>query len=379
MRVVVIGGGIIGTASAYYLGSRGADVMLCERSHIGAGATGFGGGVRTQFSSPVNVDLSLRSLDVWRSFQDTFGVDIQATETGYLFLARESATADQLETDAAMQRERGAPTEVLDPADVADICPGVRTDRYQLATYSPIDLFVDANLAVQGFADAADSVGVDMQVGTTVTDIEADATGIRSVETDGGEFAVDAVVNAAGAWAPRILDMAGIGLPLEATLRRQLLVQPDQPYEPTLPLTMDHDTGAVFYPEDEEHMIVSGPQETYPRVDPDVVDADRDTTWTIDVLESLADMATYFGDDTRVRDEIQGVYASTPDNNPVIEESVAGLINAIGFSGHGFMHAPAVGLIVADLVLEGSTDVTDITSLSSDRFAERRTAEQSFI
>lgn len=378
MRVVVIGGGIVGTASAYYLASRGAAVTLCEKSHIAAGATGFGGGIRTQFTSPVNVDLSLQSLDVWRTFEDSFGVDIHARETGYLFLARRSDTADKLEADAALQRDHGASTEVLDPAEAGEVCPGLRTDQYCLATYSPDDLFVDANLAAQGFADAARTAGTDMRIGTAVTDLRLD-DGVEAVVTAEGEIPADVVINAAGAWAPRVLDLAGIDLPLEATLRRQLLVQPARSFRRTLPLTMDHDSGAVFYPEDEDHMIVSGPQASYPRVDPDIVDARRDTDWTIDVLEALADMATYFNDETRLRDEIQGVYASTPDNNPILEETVPGLINAIGFSGHGFMHAPAVGQIVADLALDGSTEVADLGPVSSDRFAEHRTAEQSFI
>lgn len=378
MRAAVIGGGIIGAASAYYLSERGIEVDLFEKSAIGAGSTGAGGGIRTQFSTGINVELSLRSLEVWRSFESQFDVDIRPKETGYLLLARTPETADALAADAELQNGLGATTEILTGEEAKEVCPGLHAERYIAAAYSPHDLFVDANLALQGFATAARLNGATMHIGEPITDIVLDDDGVTGVRWRDGEISTDVVVNAAGAWAHQILTMAELSLPVRPGLRRQLLVQPTETYDPTLPLTFDRDTGAVFYPEDEEYMIVSGPQDDLPAIDPDIGATEPDTAWTIQVMEAVGEVASYFGEDSRIREELQGLYAVTPDRNPIVEETMPGFINAIGFSGHGFMHAPAIGDIVADLATHSSPPI-DISSLTSERFAEQSGAEQSFI
>jgi sarcosine oxidase subunit beta len=143
---------------------------------------------------------------------------------------------------------------------------------------------------------------------------------------------------------------------------------------------MDLDTGAVFYPEDDTVMIVSGPQEVMPTVDPDSYTEETSTDWTLEVLESLTELADYFGDDTRVQRTISGVYAQTPDSNPIIDEPISGFVTAVGFSGHGFMHAPATGTIVSELVVDGTPSLVDVSALSASRFTEGdASTEQSFI
>jgi sarcosine oxidase subunit beta len=143
---------------------------------------------------------------------------------------------------------------------------------------------------------------------------------------------------------------------------------------------MDVDTGAVFYPEDAETMITSGPQETMPKVDPDRNQKEPSTEWTIETLENLSTLSDYFGDETRVQSPISGVYAQTPDSNPIIDEPIPGFVTAIGFSGHGFMHAPATGQVVSELILDGVASLTDIAPFSTQRFAsEKSETEQSFI
>ncbi|WP_254864682.1 NAD(P)/FAD-dependent oxidoreductase [Halovivax gelatinilyticus] len=382
MHVVVVGGGIVGASAAYYLASGGADVTLCEKSHVGAGATGAGGGIRSQFSTPVNVALSKESISVWDSFEATFGVDLNERQHGYLFLARTEDTAAQLERDVALQREYGFENEFLQPEEAASRCPGISTEPFVGASFSPGDRFVDVSLAVQAFVDAAESAGATLSIGTDVTGIDLDRgeRGRVTVRTDEGDVDADYVVNAAGAWAGEIAEMVGVELPVSPRLRRQLLVEPSRPFPIDLPLTMDLDTGAVFYPENEEVMITSGPQETMPIVDPDQYRGDEPIDWTIDVLESLGELATYFDEDSRVRRTIEGVYAQTPDSNPIIEETVPGFVNAVGFSGHGFMHAPATGQLVSEIILDGEPSLVDISALGSDRFeASAPDGEKSFI
>jgi len=392
MHVAVVGSGIVGASTAVALARRDVDVTVYEKSHVGAGATGAGGGIRSQFSTATNVALSRASMDVWESFEEDFGAEIRERVTGYLFLARTEETATQLERDVELQREYGFPNQVLDPEAATEHCPGLETEPYVAAAFSPEDRFVDPNLALQAYVDAARDAGATFELGTEVTEIHRSGDSSRDRGGDNGDGAVtaietsettaacDYVVNAAGAWAEEINRLVGVELPVEPRLRYQLLVRPERSFPPDLPLTMDLDGGAVFYPEDEEVMIAGGPQESMPRVDPDG-DADGPSTeWTLGVLESLADLATYFDDETRVQREIAGVYAQTPDSNPIIDEPVPGFVTAVGFSGHGFMHAPATGQVVAELILDGEPSLVDVSPFSAERFEDRgANPERSFI
>lgn len=156
MDVLVIGGGIVGVAAAHSLAGRGASVTLVEKGSLGNGSTArSAGGIRSQFSTRVNVELSLISQDVWHTFEERFGVDIGLRKNGYLFLARTDDVAEQFRENVDMQREFGAKSELLTPAEATEHCPGLDPGPFVAATYNPNDGFADPNLAVQGYAEAA--------------------------------------------------------------------------------------------------------------------------------------------------------------------------------------------------------------------------------
>jgi sarcosine oxidase subunit beta len=370
LTVAVVGGGIVGLASAYYLAERGARVVVCEKGTLGGGSTErSAGGIRTQFSTPVNVDLSLASLDVWNDFEERFGVDIAHRHNGYLFLARETETADRFEADVAMQNERGGDSRLLDPEAATTYCPGLRTDQFVAATYSPLDGFADPYLALQGFADGARESGVDIRTKTPVTDIRIEDGTVTGVETPSGAVEADYVVNAAGPWARQVAEMASLDVPVAPRRRQVAVVDPETPVEPDVPLTIDLDTGLYFRPEREGTAIAGGQfSEEDPDRDPDAYSETTDLDWVAETMNRAADAATYFGPDTRVRRGWAGLYAVTPDHHPIIEESLPGFVQAIGFSGHGFQHAPATGQIVAELVLDGTASLVDVDRLGRERF-----------
>ncbi|MFC5135236.1 MULTISPECIES: NAD(P)/FAD-dependent oxidoreductase [Haloferacaceae] len=383
MDVLVVGGGVVGLSAAYSLSDRGADVTLVEKGSLGNGSTArAAGGIRSQFSTRVNVELSLASKEVWNSFEDRFGVDIGLRKNGYLFLARSDETAEQFRENVEMQRELGAESELLTPAEATEHCPGLDPDPFVAATYNPDDGIADPNLAVQGYAEAARERGVDVRTKTAVIDLHreddrvvaADVRGVDdAAETERHE--VDYVVNAAGAWAASIGEMAGVDLPIAPRRRQIAVVDPTPAVPESVPLTIDLETGSYFRPERDGVALVGGhfDEDDDPDQNPDAYDEGMDVEWAARAVEHAADYAEYFGLDTRIQRGWAGLYAVTPDHHPILEETVPGLVTVAGFSGHGFQHAPASGRIVADLAFDGGTDLVDISPLAGDRFERGET------
>lgn len=376
MNVVVVGGGIVGLATAYYLAGGGCEVKVYEKSSIGSGSTErSAGGIRTQFSTPVNVSLSLASIEVWESFEDEFDTEIDYRRPGYLFCARTDETAADFEENVAMQREQGVPSELLDPEGAREHCPGLVGEKFRAATYCALDGFADPHLALGGFAAKAREAGVEINTGTPVTDVSRERERVTGVEVDreGSKERVesDLVVNAAGPWARTVGEMAGVSLPISPRRRQIVVVDPEKPVPESVPLTVDLDTGSYFRPEREGSALVGGHfSDSDPEGDPDTYARKADFDWAADAIERASEYTTYFGPDSGVKRGWAGLYAVTPDHHPVIEETVPGFITAAGFSGHGFQHAPATGQLVAEIASEGEARLVDISSLASDRFAD---------
>jgi sarcosine oxidase subunit beta len=380
MHVCVVGGGIVGLASAYYLADRGASVTLLEKRSLGSGSTDRAvGGIRAQFSLPENVDLSLAAMEVWDTFEAEFGTTIEHRRPGYLFLARTPAVAETLREAAAMQRGKGVPTETLPTEELAERWPALHAERYLAGTYASTDGFADPHLAVQGFAAAAREAGVDVRTKTPVTGLHRDGDSVVGVETDGGRLEADHVVNAAGPWAGQVAAMADLEIPVAPRRRQVAVVDPETPVPEDVPLTIDVERRSYFRPEREGRALAGGHfAEHDPDADPDRFRESADTDWAVEAVERAAECAEYFGPETRIRRGWAGLYGLTPDDNPIIEETVPGFVQAVGFSGHGFQHAPATGQVVADLCLDGGTDVVSLEPYRSARF-EGTTAGESHV
>ncbi|UWG46728.1 Glycine/D-amino acid oxidase (deaminating) [Halanaeroarchaeum sp. HSR-CO] len=371
MRVAVIGGGIIGMASGYYLARRGADVTVYEQGGIGNGSTErSAGGIRRQFSTPVNVKLSDRSIEVWDRFEEEFGEDIDYRRSGYLFLARSADVAEQFRETVAMQNDLGVPTELVDPERAADIVPELDAAKFRVGMYLDTDGFADPHLALQGFAQAVPAVGGAVETKTAVTDVLTTDGAVTGVEVEGERVETDFVVNAAGPWAHRVAEMAEVSVPVRPKRRQVLVVEPQRELPESVPLTIDLETGVYFRPEREGTALVGGhfDDEDDPDRDPDHYSQRPDMDWQIEALELATDVAGYFGPDARIRRGWAGLYAVTPDHHPILEETIPGLVSAIGFSGHGFQQAPATGQIVTELIFDGEPSLVDVSQLTSDRF-----------
>ncbi|WP_410766215.1 NAD(P)/FAD-dependent oxidoreductase [Haloferax sp. DFSO60] len=369
MHVLIVGGGVVGLACAHALCDRGVHVTVCEAGTLGAGSTGrAAGGIRTQFSTRVNVELSLASIPVWDSFEHAFGVDIDYRKTGYLFVARREETAATFRDNVSMQNDAGAQSELLSPEEAKIHLPELRAEQFVAATYSPLDGIADPHSAVQGFAEAVRSVGGDIRTKTPVTGLSRDGD-MWVVETPDETLKANYVVNAAGAWSRDVGALAGLELPIAPRRRQAAVVEPERPLPADAPLTIDLDTGSYFRPERDETALVGGHfSANDPDVDPERFDQSMDIEWAVEATERADDCAGYFGPETRIRNGWAGLYAVTPDHHAIVDETAPGFVVAAGFSGHGFQHAPATGHAVADLCLGEDTGSVDVSSLSADRF-----------
>jgi sarcosine oxidase subunit beta len=363
--VVIIGGGVMGAGIAFHLAEAGVnDIVVVERGDLGCGSSGKPiGGVRAQFSDPLNIELGSRSLRAYRNFPQRPGADIRLDSVGYLFLLTDDRQAADFETSVRIQNGLDVPSRMISPHEARRLCPYLSTDGLVAAVYSPTDGHTRPGLVVQGYANSAAQAGVRFATHTGVTGIDTVGDRVTTVHTDGGPISCSTVICAAGAWSGQIGDMVGINLPVRPVRRQLAFTEPLTPPTPRIPFTIDFASSAYFHNSDDGLL--------FGLADPDQPDG-FDTTWTPEWLElfrnvvrhrapALADMETASG--------WAGLYEVTPDHNALIGRSgeLPNFLYATGFSGHGFLQAPAVGEIVRDLYLDHEPFV-DISPLSADRF-----------
>ena len=363
--VVIVGGGIIGASIAYHLATRGVrDVVVVEREELGGGSTTRNaGGVRLQFSTEINVRLSLRSLPRIERFADEMGVDPHLRQVGYLFLITEERDVAPFEESLAMWRRLGVPVERFDAAGVHQVFPELRVDDIRFATLCMRDGYCDPSSLLNGYVARAREKGAKFREHEAVTGITRVGDRVTGVRTAKGEIACPTVVNAAGAWGAEVGQLAGVDLPIRP-LRRQIFVTDPVPgLDRDFPLTVEFASSLYFHRESGGVLMGMADPTDGPGFDASV-------NW--DFLPTLVERALYrlpILERAKVKTGWAGFYEDTPDKHPIIGAvpELAGFLCAAGFSGHGIMHAPATGEAIAELIVDGRTSL-DVTPLAYDRF-----------
>ena len=371
--VVVIGGGIVGSSIAYHLTEQGCRrVIVIEReAHQGKGSTGKSmGGVRAQFSTPVNIQMSMYSIPFYASFDERLGNPADYRPQGYLFLATSEAHLRYLDANRQKQEAAGLKVEKLSGEDIRKQFPLLKTDDVLGGNFCATDGFVDPYSAMIGFMSKASEQGAKLWRGTDVMGISVDCNGIAAVNTSRETIATRNVVNAAGAWAASVAKMVNVDLPVEPLRRMLVPTEPFAEYPHTAPMTIDMSNGFHFRPEALGFLMAwNDPTET-PGFKTDFV-----PEFIEKILERAANRVPCF-DHVPINPKRAwaGLYEMTPDHHPILGPcaDVPGFFFANGFSGHGVMHAPATGKITADLVLKGETDLIDASLLNLQRFKEGR-------
>jgi sarcosine oxidase subunit beta len=365
-EVVVIGGGIVGASIAYHLAEAGVtDVVVVERGRVASGSSGKPiGGLRAQFSDPLNIALGARSLETYARFQSSVGVDISMERVGYLFLLREQADLARFERSVAIQNDMGVRSRMISAAEAQRLCPYLQGENVLGAAFSPDDGHARPPAAARGFLHAAQVRGVRVFEQTLVVDIKTDgARNIREVQTNRGAVRTSTVIVAAGAWSKPLGAMVGVDLPVEPLRRQLVLTRPLTPTPPRIPFTIDFATSLYFHNHDDGLLLgMSDPAQEY----------GFHTQYSEEWLPALNDAARACAPelvDLPIERGWAGLYEMTPDCNALIgqSDSVGRLLYATGFSGHGFLQAPAAGEVIRDLYLD-VPPFADVTPLSAGRF-----------
>ena len=363
--ILIIGGGIMGVATAYFLAKRGQkDIILLERDLLAQASTGLCvGGIRQQFSHPANILLSQETIHLLQHFEEEFDRKIEFRQAGYLFLTQEQTTWDAFCACVTIQRRHKVPVEILSPEEVKHRWPYLEVKNLKGGIFGPEDGYVDPYDVTMAIANKTRSLGVTILERTEVLDIHLENGQIKGAATPEGFFSSRIIVNAAGAWGGEIAKMAGIDLPVEPYRRQVFITKAFDAIPRPVPMIIDQDT--QFYIRGYAPGILLGmtdldePPSFRTHVDRDFLE--RVTAIALEKVPVLeqAEILRGWG----------GLYAITPDENPIIGEipDIKGFFCATGFSGHGFQHGPAVGRILSELILDGETSF-DLAPFSYDRF-----------
>jgi sarcosine oxidase subunit beta len=364
--VVVIGGGVVGLATAYELARVGVpDVVLLERDSFGSGSTcRAAGGVRAMFSDPVNVALGARSLETFRDFPARFGQEIDYAEVGYLFLLSSPTAVTEFEAAVALQNDLGIPSRVISPAEARELSPLISPDGLLAAAWSPTDGHCTPEAVVLGYASAARRAGATLLPHCAATGVDVVEGRVTAVRTAAGTIRTGAVVCAAGPWSAEVGSWAGVDLPVTPLRRQVLVTEPVPGLDPHTPFTIDFATSFYFHREGRGLLMgMSDPDET------PGFRLTRSDAWLPRLGAAIERRAPTLAE-VGVASGWAGLYEMTPDHNALIgrADGVDTFLYATGFSGHGFLMGPAVGEVVRDLYL-GEQPFVDATALDVRRFA----------
>ncbi len=373
-EAVIIGAGIMGCSIAYHLAERGVrDIVVLERDQIGRGATAdAAGGIRLQFSTETNIRLSQISLEYWEQFEERFGVGINLRQQGYLFLLTSEDEVEVFRRNLALQQSLGVPVHWVTTEEIRGLNPAVVLDDVLGGTFCPRDGWADTSTSTMGFAQAARRLGVRIVEDAPVTGIDVAAGRVTGVRSGDSRIAAPLVICCAGPQTNAVGKLASLDLPVYPYRRMSFITEPFDLIPPTVPMTIEFARSLYFHPE--SHGFLFGmSNKDEPSSENKVVDDD----WMAATVEALVERAPVF-EQAAVLRGWAGFYEVTPDDNPLVGRlpDLDGFVVAAGFSGHGFMQGPAIGRVVAEMVVDGEASTVDVSAFRPSRFQEGALAQE---
>ncbi|MBE7553334.1 MAG: FAD-binding oxidoreductase [Anaerolineales bacterium] len=376
--VVIIGGGVMGASVAYHLAERGGvSVTLLEREEqFGLGSTGrCAGGIRHQFSTEVNIRLSIESIKMMERFPEEIGQEIGLNLIGYLFVLDNERDFEQFKRNVALQHHLGIESTVLSVDDVQRRVPLLNLEGVVGGTIYERDGLADPNSIVQGYINkmrqlkqqANPALSINLLNNVTVTDVRMAPSGrVQAVVTNEGEIATETIVIAAGAWSGQFGEMVGVNIPIVPVRRQIAVTTPIRQLPPDFPFVLFFGQSLYFHPESGQSILTGKSNSS----EPVSFNTEVDPKWTeTHLLEAMHRFPLL--EQAGLLSEWAGLYEVTPDEQAILGRlpGVEGVIIAAGFSGHGFMHGLVVGKLMAEEIVEGRAYSINIDDLRYERFA----------
>jgi sarcosine oxidase subunit beta len=387
LTTIIVGGGIVGAAVAYFFAERREpDVLLLERGRLGEGTSKGGlGGIRTQFVDELDVRMSKLAIQFWRNYDDITGARHDFHQRGYLFIATTDEGLEQLRASMPLYERLGVNVEMVDRVTINDLVPGMRVDDLAGGRFGAEDGYGDPLQALAGFAAFAQLAGVRIREGVTVRELVRNGDRVTGVRTDDGVLSADRVLLATGCWTAALAATVNVHVPIWPYARSIMESQPI-PRLGRTPMTIEWESGFHFrtaqigtavrfaMPNINQDGSIekgpSGPPSRFPGDYPPLVVPPALEPWT---KERAAWRHPLFAE-LSIRSSWACYYEMTPDDHPIVGAvpGVEGLYIAAGFSGHGFMHSPATARLVVEEMLDGNARALDISDLSLERFQAGR-------
>jgi len=375
--VVVVGGGIMGTASTYFLANEtDLDVVLVEKDHIGSGSTGDSSAILRHMygSNEIYTKMAHWSHNWYKNFEDRIDQPIAYNDNPLVSFSSEgSEEALRGQESYEVFESLDIPASRYEGGELDSEFPMVNTEKYDTAVSDDTAGYSDGTDAATGFARAAKSLGATVLTGTAVAGFHTDSEEVSGVETEEGVISCEQVVVAAGPWTSDLLAELGVDVPILVEREQVVILDPPEEYKeefPDLtPTTGIPDERFYIRPDFQDGVLVAthhGGEEADPESYKEAPDEEMLLELTENISEFLPGLA-----DAGIQGQYCGLYSTTPDNDFIIDQvGPEGCYVACGFSGHGFKHGPAVGRIVSDLVAHGESDLVDTGFFSLERFSE---------
>jgi sarcosine oxidase subunit beta len=368
-EIVIVGAGIMGVSTAYHLARLGAGrVIVLERDTVCSGSTALAsGGIRHQYANRLGIELTTHSIVTYERFRDEFGVDPNFRQHGYLILIATDQELDTARRSVALQRSLGVAVELLDATATGKLCPYLNTDDLLGATFTPRDGYADPYLCATAIAARARDLGVSIKQQHEVTGFVRRGDRVSGVTTARGTFEAPAVVIATGAWSGVVGRLAGVDIPVRPHRRHKFMTAPF-PVEripAATPFVIDPHRNFSLRREGPGLLLGHGRRD-----EPDSFNTEIDRSLEPRVVERAIHRAPALADAELMR-SWAGLYEMTPDQTGLVSAvpGAAGLYVIAGFSGHGFMHGPIAGQLMAELLVHGRAVTMDAGALDLARFA----------